>query len=159
MTRYLVGGLSALALCWSAACQALPQVDLGYEIHQAISYNVRTNLKHRRQAGADYCTECFRFIQLQQHKIRATPHRRITFCSTGPSYRTESHCPEWQLLANLPSITSGMVKYWKCLYGSLCSRQCIIIQLHSCSSIRASSSSNCCAISAKSCRNRRLPVP
>lgn len=146
MSNYVVGGLCALALCSSAVCQSLPQVDLGYEIHQAFSYNVGTSLKHWCQAGANRWVECFRFIQLQQHQIRATSSRRVALCSTGPSYRTKSHSSKWQLLTNLPSGTPGMDSRRECLHGSLCSRQCNFIQLHSCCSRRPSRSSDCCSV-------------
>lgn len=49
MKSTLAGIVSALSIV-SCTAQSLPQVDLGYEIHQAISYNV-SELRQIKKRG------------------------------------------------------------------------------------------------------------
>jgi hypothetical protein len=107
--------LSLLVL--AVACAAtflpdpdLPVVDLGYELHQAISFNVRANIptpflhETNRVLNIEYLWS----LQLQQHQIRSSACRRSTMEGTNPSHKESRKSAEWICGPGLPRRTALM---------------------------------------------------
>lgn len=85
----LTAALAAIVVAVSAqssdnTSQALPIVDLGYELHQASLYNV-SRLFGNLVDVYSYCPVHWRFLQLLKHPLCRTTSRRVEVCSTSAS--------------------------------------------------------------------------
>jgi hypothetical protein len=73
----------------------LPQVDLGYEIHQALSYNVRPDRGNVKQVDGLTQLGNWSDIHLQQHPICSVASGRPSVCGTGDTEGQKHSDPEW----------------------------------------------------------------
>ena len=123
--------LYALAsLCAVVTAQSsLPQVDLGYEIHQAISLNVRYPLfpgynqsSHPQANGPN--------LQLHEHQICSTTSRQPPLCSTCPTNRTQLCRAERKRRRHLSTSKSSMDVYSSSIPDRTCCWQRFSVQLY-----------------------------
>jgi hypothetical protein len=95
--------IGAAALLGTAFTQdtTLPQIDLGYEVYQAASFNVRCRMVYSNffQVRSLFLTRIpgyRKFLQLLKHSIRSTARRQLAFCSSSSSRRESRNCKQGQ---------------------------------------------------------------
>jgi len=98
---YIVRGLS----------QGLPTVDLGYEIHQANSFNVRRS----RFVNENVLTVLgdWSILQLFRYQICTSSHRRPPLDTTSTSTAKPNICPDRWRRELLPSSICSLVSLWQ----------------------------------------------
>lgn len=102
--------LAGLAIVSSAAAQSsapLPTVDLGYEVHQAISFNVG-QLCLAAKPSANMSAVHSGFLQLHQHQIRRTAGGQFALPRARSGNNQEQHRSKWERRCHLPTSEPGV---------------------------------------------------
>jgi hypothetical protein len=75
--RTLMLGLSILALGQGISASCLPRVDLGYQLHEALSFDVRPETSNLAKSDTKFVAEPEPALQVHQYSVRRSAIRRL----------------------------------------------------------------------------------
>lgn len=128
--------LAVGALAAPQGSNPLPKVDLGYEIHQASSFNVRSYLPKKTNWVADNDVGHWRILQFFQYQICRATCWEPSFPRTGSSTEQERYRADGRRRENLPSSFTSMAFACQQIHPSIPVRSILRLQCSHCRAVQ-----------------------